>query len=52
METSDKDKPPWNSLSLIEQRPWLQHAAYILERGYPTEENLYKLAEILYNKST
>jgi len=50
METSDK--PSWNTLTLVDQKPWLQKAAYLLERKYPTEEDLYKLAEILYNKST
>ncbi len=46
------DKPSWNTLGILGQMPWLQKAAYLLERKYPTEKDLYKLAEKLYNSST
>ena len=44
-------KREWSNLSPDRQRGWLEKANHLISRGYPVEKDVYKLAEILYNKS-
>lgn len=43
----------WRELDKESQEHWIAKAQYLIEKKYPTPtNNLYKLAEILYNKLT
>ena len=45
------DKIPFKNLSKDAQRLWEDKARLLIERGYPVpEKDLYKLAEIMYNR--
>lgn len=45
-------KKEWDELTSQEQKPYLEKAEYLIERGYPsTGKNIYILAKIIYNKS-
>jgi hypothetical protein len=47
-----KQTPNWFDLGSDRQRQYLKQAKHLIEKSYPVpEKDVYKLAEILYNKA-
>ena len=47
-----KHRREWSNLGPEDQRRFLVQAQHLIEKSYPVpEKDVYKLAEMLYNKS-
>jgi hypothetical protein len=50
MEDKSVKKQTWDSLLTAQQEPYLARAEYLITKGYMSHNNMYTLAELIYNK--